>query len=264
MRIGAYSYKGGTGRSVSIANIATVVAKKGFNVGIIDADVEAPGMADIFDIEVPSINLLDLLSFPSAPPDEQLPPPEYTLSQTQFPIVDVKREKSLNIEGKLFLLPSEKNKEKLKTIPNSAELVGIFHNIMSDFTELYKLDFVFVDCRSGIADFSVLSLFNVEKVLLFLGWGKQHIKGSKYVITQVLGKIPKSYYLVPSRIPTFISKEDIKNTVKKEIGQKIVEIIYQDEDLSWEERLIVLEKPESTTSKVFDNIAEMIIKLGGF
>ena len=106
MRIGAYSYKGGTGRSVSIANIATVIAKKGFNVGIIDADLEAPGMADIFDIEVPSINLLDLLSFPSASPDMPLPIPKYTLSQTQFPIVDVKREKNLNIEGKLFLLPS--------------------------------------------------------------------------------------------------------------------------------------------------------------
>ena len=67
MKIGAYSYKGGTGRSVGIANIATAVAKKGYKVGIIDADIEAPGMAEIFGIDVPSINLLDLLSAPPTP-----------------------------------------------------------------------------------------------------------------------------------------------------------------------------------------------------
>jgi len=38
-----YSYKGGTGRSMALANIAWILASNGKRVLIIDWDLEAPG-----------------------------------------------------------------------------------------------------------------------------------------------------------------------------------------------------------------------------
>src|SRR4051794_6146130 len=44
-----YSYKGGTGRSMSLANVAWVLASAGHRVLTIDWDLEAPGLHRYFD-----------------------------------------------------------------------------------------------------------------------------------------------------------------------------------------------------------------------
>ncbi len=45
------SNKGGVGKSTISSNIATMLHKKGYKVGVLDADVHGPSMAKIFDIE---------------------------------------------------------------------------------------------------------------------------------------------------------------------------------------------------------------------
>ena len=43
-----YSYKGGTGRSMAVANVAWILASNGNRVLIIDWDLEAPGLHKYF------------------------------------------------------------------------------------------------------------------------------------------------------------------------------------------------------------------------
>jgi len=60
-----YSYKGGVGRSMAMANIADLLARRGLKVLMIDFDLEAPGLEKFFQIEQESVRrhpgLLDLL-----------------------------------------------------------------------------------------------------------------------------------------------------------------------------------------------------------
>src|ERR1041385_8457111 len=43
-----YSYKGGTGRSMAVANVAWILASNGCRVLVIDWDLEAPGLHRYF------------------------------------------------------------------------------------------------------------------------------------------------------------------------------------------------------------------------
>jgi len=43
-----YSYKGGVGRSMSLANTAVLLAKWGYKTLIVDWDLEAPGLEHFF------------------------------------------------------------------------------------------------------------------------------------------------------------------------------------------------------------------------
>ena len=43
-----YSYKGGTGRTMALANVAVLLAKWGYGVLIADWDLEAPGIEYFF------------------------------------------------------------------------------------------------------------------------------------------------------------------------------------------------------------------------
>lgn len=60
-----YSYKGGVGRSMAMANIADILARRGLKVLIVDFDLEAPGLEQFFQINVEGVRrhpgLLDLL-----------------------------------------------------------------------------------------------------------------------------------------------------------------------------------------------------------
>src|SRR5262245_48747170 len=80
-----YSYKGGTGRSMAMANIAWILACQGKRVLMIDWDLEAPGLHRYFrpfliDDELSSSEgLVDLIDRYAtrviSPPDETAPPP---------------------------------------------------------------------------------------------------------------------------------------------------------------------------------------------
>lgn len=59
-----YSYKGGVGRTMALANIAILLARKGLRVLVVDWDLEAPGLHRYFNslkVKSAKLGLLDLL-----------------------------------------------------------------------------------------------------------------------------------------------------------------------------------------------------------
>ncbi|TEU15972.1 MAG: hypothetical protein E3J21_11715 [Anaerolineales bacterium] len=45
-----YSYKGGLGRSMAVANVAVLLARDGYRVIVVDWDLEAPGIHRFFNL----------------------------------------------------------------------------------------------------------------------------------------------------------------------------------------------------------------------
>src|SRR3954470_7748052 len=50
-----HSYRGGTGKSNITANLAATLARAGSRVGIVDTDIQSPGIHAIFDFDEDSI-----------------------------------------------------------------------------------------------------------------------------------------------------------------------------------------------------------------
>ncbi len=57
-----YSYKGGAGRSLTLANVATLMGcNLGHQIGMVDLDCEAAALHEIFSIDAGEANLLEFL-----------------------------------------------------------------------------------------------------------------------------------------------------------------------------------------------------------
>ena len=57
-----YSFKGGVGRSMALANIAELMYRRGLKVLLVDFDLEAPGLERFFEVQEPKINRDDVLA----------------------------------------------------------------------------------------------------------------------------------------------------------------------------------------------------------
>lgn len=53
--VAAHSFRGGTGKSNIVANTAACIACKGKKVGIVDTDIQSPGIHVLFGFEPESI-----------------------------------------------------------------------------------------------------------------------------------------------------------------------------------------------------------------
>ena len=49
--ISVHSFRGGTGKSNTTANVATLLAAEGLRVGIVDLDIQSPGIHVIFGFD---------------------------------------------------------------------------------------------------------------------------------------------------------------------------------------------------------------------
>src|SRR5262245_53159878 len=55
------SYKGGSGRTLAAANVAVTLARRGRRVGLIDLDFDAPGLHDVFEIDVGKLSFVNVI-----------------------------------------------------------------------------------------------------------------------------------------------------------------------------------------------------------
>ena len=148
-----YSYKGGVGRTMALANVAAMLAKEGRRVLLIDFDLEAPGL-DAFDG----------LGCAKGHPGVVEYVAEYLAAGKAPPIGSFVREclpASTHLRGKLWLMPSGKkdqqyNRDRARI--NWTELYDKYdgerfiENWKADVEKTYAPDYVLIDSRTGLTD----------------------------------------------------------------------------------------------------------------
>ena len=181
-RVSFYSFKGGTGRSSATANIAYYLAEQGANVGCIDFDVEAAGLNYIFNIPVGFLAkdgkgkyLQHYLS------------PTIKDSGEDFAnyIVDIGKAHGDDLKGNLYLLPSATDAELTAEVPDSVTLMPIVNRLLKKFETFCDLDYLLLDCRSGISNFALPSLVYTNVLTVFFRWGRQHRDGTAAMVPWV-------------------------------------------------------------------------------
>jgi HEAT repeat protein/nucleoside phosphorylase/MinD-like ATPase involved in chromosome partitioning or flagellar assembly len=218
-----YSYKGGVGRSMALANTAYLLAKKyNFKVIIVDWDLEAPGLHRYFGIKPKDIKkgLIDLFhDF-----KELLRNENTHFNETSINIDDYLHPVSENFSsGSISILPAGKFDEKLGDRVNKFDWNN-FYKVWHGFgfieflkKELKKrADFVLIDSRTGLSDIAgICTLQLPDIVVLLFSFNEQNLHGTKFICDCISNKSEKiveknespKIILVPSRIESYLEIE---------------------------------------------------------
>lgn len=208
-----YSYKGGVGRSMAMANIGVLMAGWGYKVLLIDWDLEAPGMENYFchHLDVEKVQqkkgLIDLLHL-KAQCDEilvdEIPWKEY--------ISHVEVGKNIALD----LLTAGKRDEQYFNKVRQFDYTGFYNeadggqyleNLREHWLEEY--DFVLIDSRTGLTDSSGICSIHMPDILVLLFTpNEQSFNGIKEVARKAINGQKQIIYdrfrlrvlPVPSRI----------------------------------------------------------------
>ncbi len=170
--ISTHSFRGGTGKSNTTANLAVLVAKAGYRVGIIDTDIQSPGIHVLFGVSEDSVTrtLNDFLWGKCKIQDAAR---DVTFSAIGNADKDSER-------PRLYLIPSSMNSNEIaKILAEGYDVAKLNDGIqqLMDSQQL-DLDFLFIDTHPGVNEETLLSIAVSNILLLIMRPDNQDFQGT--------------------------------------------------------------------------------------
>ena len=266
-----YSFKGGVGRSMALANVAAELAQRGRRVLAVDFDLEAPGL-DTFDLPRPSSIVPGVVDFVG----------EY-LATGQAPEVDKFIFESPGVghdDGGLWIMPAGAQVDTYANVLASidwGELYEqhdgylLFEDLKEQWRECVKPDYVLIDSRTGHTDVGGICTRQLPDAVAILFFpNAQNLRGLTQVVrdiraeARVPGKSEIVLHFVMSNVPDLDDEEEILaktiSSFKKDLEFHEPLIIHRYDSLSLLNQVIFTkDRPRSRLAKEYQSIVDEIM-----
>ena len=243
--ISVHSFRGGTGKSNTTANVATLLAAQGKRVGVIDTDIQSPGIHILFGLEGEKVTS--------------------SLNDYLWRGVDIKQTAidvtPKQVQGQLFLIPSSiKPGEITRVLREGYDAQKLTVGLRKLVDEL-NLDLLMIDTHPGLNEETLLSIVISHALLIVMRPDKQDYEGTGITVkvARQLG-IP-SMMLVVNKTPAILEPEAVKIKVQQAYECEVAAVLpHSDEMMNLaSEGIFVLHYPTHPMTALYKQIAEKLI-----
>lgn len=249
--VSVHSYRGGTGKSNLTANIAAAIAAEGKRVGIIDTDIQSPGIHILFGLDENSIRytLNDYLWG------------RCTVEAAAYDLTKVLASSKADDQARLYLIPSSIKTGEIVQILREGYDVELLNKGFHNLTEQLKLDYLLIDTHPGLNEETLLSITISDCLLLLLRPDRQDFQGTA-VTVDVARKleIPQMLLVINKVLPTLdlsLLREQVETTYQAPVAGMLplsVDVIQMASS-----DIFVLRHPEHPFSQEIHTIAEQLL-----
>lgn len=268
-----YSFKGGTGRSMTLANVAAELARQGKRVLMVDFDLEAPGL-DTFPFRKPKGQQQGLVDFIHS----------YLATGNAPDVTDFVYETCAigQPDACLWIMPAGRQDESYDSrfreidwndLYENEEGFVLFEDLKAQWREAFRPDYVLIDSRTGHTDSGGICTRQLPDAvaILFLP-NEQNRRGLKPIVESIRaenqGPLKKSIYLhfVMANVPDLEDEEDIlaDQVERFEETLKYTDLsatIHHNNSLAMlQQELFVLNRPKSSLAKEYRQLVEAIVR----
>jgi len=204
--ISTHSFRGGTGKSNITANLAVLVARAGFRVGVIDTDIQSPGIHVLFRVDDKSLahSLNDYL---------------WGRCPIEAAACDVSERSIGHLNEatgrpRLYLIPSSLKPGEIARILREGYDVGLLNDGLQQLSRKLQLDYLFIDTHPGVNEETLLSIAVSDVLLLIVRPDQQDFQGTAVAVELARKlEVPKMFLLVNKVLPG-TDLEDLKEQVR--------------------------------------------------
>jgi CobQ/CobB/MinD/ParA nucleotide binding domain len=250
-----YSYKGGVGRSLIVANVAKYLAQFGLTVVALDFDLEAPGLHHKFGLDgepiMPQTGIVDYLNGCVGAGDPLRSIAPFALSVA--PPVGGRAMITLIPAGSA---PEPKYWETLSSIDwhgllfsEDAPGVALFATLKDRIAEEFSPDYLLIDARTGITEMGGIATTLLADVVVTLSLNTiEHLQGVRSVMRSIQrtrrmnGDDPVQLEVALARLPE-MEQQDLRRVPAAALEYLNAEAEDPDDTLSLDQVLVLHSDP---------------------
>jgi MinD-like ATPase involved in chromosome partitioning or flagellar assembly len=246
--ISVHSFRGGTGKSNTTANVATLLASQGNRVGVIDTDIQSPGIHVLFgfDEDKMEFSLNDYL-WGKCP-----------IEKTAY---DLTANLGDAVEGKIFLIPSSIKVGEIARVLREGYDVGLLNDGFHELIESLQLDVLVIDTHPGLNEETLLSIAVSDALAIIMRPDSQDYQGTG-VTVEVARKldVPRMV-LVVNKVPPVFNFEEVKARVERTYNCDVAAVIpHSDEMMTLaSEGVFVLKYPDHPITQTLKSLANTLM-----
>jgi septum site-determining protein MinD len=246
--ISVHSFRGGTGKSNTTANVATLLAMEGRRVGVIDTDIQSPGIHILFGMEGEQIttSLNDYLWHGR------------DIKETAH---DVTSNLGANLKGRLFLIPSSIQPGEIARVLregyNAQKLTLGFRNLLDALT----LDVLLIDTHPGLNEETLLSIVISHTVAIVMRPDKQDYEGTGITVKVARQLKVPHMMLIVNKTPPALEPEAVRIKVERTYGCEVAAVLpHSDEMMNLaSEGIFALRYPDHLITTLYRQVAAKLM-----
>lgn len=222
--VSVHSFRGGTGKSNLTANLAATLAEKGKRVGIVDTDIQSPGIHVLFGLTEEKMNrvLNDYLWNRCHIKD--------TAYDVSYALTDQKGEANPT-KGRLYLIPSSiKATEIARVLREGYDVVRLYDGFQ-ELGKSLKLDYLFIDTHPGLNEETLLAIGLSQILVVILRPDSQDFQGTAVTIDVAKKlKVSKMLLVVNKALPS-LDFSDLRKQVETTYNIPVAGILPLSEEM---------------------------------
>ncbi len=245
--ISVHSFRGGTGKSNTCANLTYLCALQGLRVGVVDTDIQSPGIHVLFGLDDQDVghSLNDYL---------------WGKCKIEETAHDVTASLGANVKGKVFLIPSSIKAGEIARVLREGYDVGLLNQGFESLIKNLQLDMLFIDTHPGLNEETLLSIAISDKLVLILRPDQQDYQGTSVTVevARKLG-VPQMLLMV-NKVPPMIMGE-VKQRVEKLYGCEVAAVLPHSDDLMGlaSSGIFSMRYPDHPMTKLYKQLADRVL-----
>jgi MinD-like ATPase involved in chromosome partitioning or flagellar assembly len=253
--VSVHSFRGGTGKSNVTANLATIIASAGKRVGIVDTDIQSPGIHVLFGLDEEKIGytLNDYLWGRCA-----IEEAAYDIS----PTLRKRQTAAAMRRGSIYLIPSSIKTNEISRILREGYDARLLNDGFRNLSRRLQLDYLFIDTHPGINEETLLSIIISHMLVTILRPDYQDYQGTA-VAVDVARKleVPNMLLVVNKALPA-LNFEALRQQVQRTYGTTVAGILPVCEEMFHlaSSDIFCLRYPEHPWTREVSAIAKHIIQ----
>jgi septum site-determining protein MinD len=246
--ISIHSFRGGTGKSNTTANLAALLASDGKRIGIVDTDIQSPGIHVIFRVDPGQVRfaLNDFL---------------WGKCEIRQAAYDMSASEGIAPPGRLYLIPSSVKTGDIARVLHYGYDVNLLREGFQKLITELELDYLFIDTHPGLNEETLLSIALSDTLIVILRPDQQDYQGTAVTVEVSRQLEVPRMFLVVNKIPAVLNTDDLKREVEKSYDCPVAGLIPHSDDLMIlaSGGIFSLQYPRHALTEMYKKIIETVL-----
>ncbi len=216
--ISVHSFRGGTGKSNTTANLTALLAAQGYRVAVVDTDIQSPGIHVLFGLDERAIGAA-LNGFLNGE------------CEIEDAVYDVTASLGAPVSGQVFLVPSSVKASDITRVLREGYDPGTLNDGFLRLIEALDLDVLLIDTHPGLNEETLLSIAISDTLLIILRPDQQDYQGTSVTVEVArLLEVPRLLLLV-NKVPQSYDVGTVLRRVEESYRAEVAAVLPHSEEL---------------------------------